>query len=110
MPVTFDRAAQPAVIRLAGKIDIAVASELKDLLLAALGLASEVHISLEQASSLDVTAVQLLWAAERQARASGGAVLLEGAVPEGLSVALKEAGFEPLACAARLADVDEAHA
>jgi hypothetical protein len=36
----------------------------------------------------------LLWAAEREARASGVGFALSGELPEGVSAALKDAGFE----------------
>ncbi len=94
MPVSFNRSAVPPVIRLEGPIDIAVAGELKEVLLEALATGVEVHVGLETATSIDVTAVQLLWAAEREAKASGVAMQLEGPVPEPLRATLREAGFE----------------
>ena len=65
MPVTFDPGAEPGLIRLEGEIDISQADELKRVLLAALQEKHEVRIALESASGMDITAVQLLWAAER---------------------------------------------
>ncbi len=94
MPVTFDRTVQPAVIRLEGEIDIAVAAALKTLLLEALTSEKEVRISMEAVTGMDVTAVQLLWAAERQAQVSGTVLAIEGPLPEALSTAVRDAGFE----------------
>ena len=94
MPVTFDRSEAPGVIRLEGDIDIASAAQLKEVLLEALALRGEAQISLETATGIDITAVQLLWAAEREAKASGVVLALKGPVPETLRATLHEAGFE----------------
>jgi len=96
VPVTFDRSATPAVIRLEGEVDIGSARALKEVLLEALAAGVEARISLESATGIDVTAVQLLWAAEQQARASSLVLALQGPVPEALRAGLREAGFERL--------------
>ena len=93
MPVIFDRAATPAVLRLEGEVDIADARRLREILLEALGEGAGARISLETATGLDVTAIQLLWAAEREARASGIVLALEGPVPPPLRAAVEAAGF-----------------
>ncbi|HEX4312203.1 MAG TPA: STAS domain-containing protein [Acidobacteriaceae bacterium] len=95
MAIRFDRDKTPAVVRLEGEIDIASAAELKQVLLVALA-AGDTRISLEIATGLDATAVQMLWAAERAARASGTVLTLEGSVPETLRATLRAAGFQPL--------------
>jgi anti-anti-sigma regulatory factor len=82
------------VIRLEDAIGIACAAELKKLLLQALESGKEVSVSLEGATDLDVTAVQLLWAAVRKKRKSGAGIVLVGAMPETLSTAFADAGFE----------------
>lgn len=99
MPVTFDRSAEPGVVRLEGALDIADAAELKQALLEALASQQQSRISLESATGIDITTVQLLWAAERERTASGAALVLEGPVPEALSAMVREAGFDrfPLA-------------
>ena len=51
-------------------------------------------MDLESATELDVTALQLLWAAEREARGSGVGFTLAGRVPEEISVAVSDAGFK----------------
>ncbi|MGC2301181.1 MAG: STAS domain-containing protein [Acidobacteriaceae bacterium] len=94
MPVTFDRSEAAGVVRLEGDIDIASAAQLKEVLLEALAQRGEARISLETATGIDVTAVQLLWAAEREAKASGVVMALQGPVPETLRATLREAGFE----------------
>jgi anti-anti-sigma factor len=92
--VTFDRSVTPRVIRLEGEIDIASARALKEALLEALTSDGESRISLAAVTGMDATAVELLWAAERDAKAAGVALALEGPVPKPLREALREAGFE----------------
>jgi len=96
VPVTFDRSATPGLIRLEGEVNIGSARALKAVLLEALAAGAEARISLESATGIDVTAVQLLWAAEREARASGVVLGLSGPVPEALRASLRGAGFERL--------------
>jgi anti-anti-sigma factor len=84
----------PGVIRLEGEMDIGSAAELKAVLEEALAARRETRISLETATGIDVTTVQLLWAAEREARARGMVLALEGPVPEVLRTTLRNAGFE----------------
>jgi anti-anti-sigma regulatory factor len=81
-------------ICLEGTIDIAFAAELKTTLLGALGRGCSVCLSLASNADLDVTAIQLLWAAEREAKSSSVDFKLAGPIPEPLHMALKEAGFE----------------
>ncbi len=107
MPVRFDRSETPGVIRLEGAVDIGCAAELKAALLEALTSKGEARISVETATGIDVTAVQLLWAAEREARVSGMVLALEGPVPEALRATLLEAGFERFPCAEDPEPVDE---
>jgi hypothetical protein len=53
-----------------------------------------VRVSLEGATDLDVTAVQLLWAAGRKAKGSGVAYSIADAPPELVLAALSEAGLQ----------------
>jgi anti-anti-sigma regulatory factor len=95
MGISLDKSEAGAVISLAGTIDITCAAELKVLLLEALDSGTEVLISLGDAIDLDVTAIQLLWAAQRQARQSTVGFEVSGQVPEPISTAIAEAGFQP---------------
>jgi anti-anti-sigma factor len=90
---TLDATVVDRVIRLQGPVDIASAAGLKQQLQEALQSGDEIRISLQEVSELDVTAVQLLWAARRAARAAGVGfqVLLPPAEVVGL---LAEAGLE----------------
>ena len=94
MPVTLEQVDALSLIRLEGAIGIGCAAELKRLLLLALGSGREVRVSRQEAADLDVTAVQLLWAAARQAQASGAGFSFAGPISKDLSAALSEAGLQ----------------
>jgi len=94
MPVTLEQSETQRLIRLEGAIHIACAAELKTLLLTALDSGSEVCVSLGGATGLDATSIQLLWAAERQARATGSGFAFVGTVQESLSISLGDEGFD----------------
>ena len=96
MPVTFDRSETPGVIRLEGAIDIGCAAELKQALLEALASKGTARISFESATGMDVTAVQLLWAAARHAKSAGVGFAIESQVPETVSAVLAQAGLGSL--------------
>jgi hypothetical protein len=64
------------------------------LLLKVLVPSREVRVSLDQATDLDVTAIELLWAAERAARSTDVHFALAGQVPRRISSAMADAGFE----------------
>lgn len=94
MPITLNQNEGLCLIRMEGEINISSAAELKKLLIEGLASGSELRVDLERATELDVTALQLLWAAEREARGLGAGFTLAGRVPEEISVALSDAGFE----------------
>ncbi len=94
MPVTLENGKGCSVIHLEGAIGIADARGLKDLLLQVLRQENEVRVSLERATDLDVTAVQLLWAVEREARLVGVPLMLIGVAPDEISAALADVGFD----------------
>ncbi len=94
MPVTVEQSAAQSVIRLEGEINIGCAAELKDLLLQGLASGKELRVNVGRASELDVTALQLLWAAEREARKSAIKFVLAGAVPDEIKTIATDAGFE----------------
>jgi len=91
--IALEESEMQSVIRLEGVIDISSASELKELLIAVLGAGREVRISLEGARDLDVTAVELLWAAEREAVKAGIKLSPAASVPVPISASLEEAGL-----------------
>jgi anti-anti-sigma regulatory factor len=92
--IALKQSKRSSEIRLEGAIDIAAAAELKKLLLRACGSGKAVRVALDEATDLDVTAVQLIWAARRSAEGAGVAFALSGAVPESVSSALGYAGLQ----------------
>jgi anti-anti-sigma regulatory factor len=94
MSVSLDLGEAQCLMRLEGKIDINSAAELKKLLLLALQSGKEVRLDLGQATDLDVTAMQLLWAANREARKLGSTFAVAGHLPESICTVVSEAGFE----------------
>jgi anti-anti-sigma regulatory factor len=94
MPVTLEQGEAQSVIDLEGAIDIACATELKKVLLQALESGRAVRVAVEHATDLDVTAVQLLWAAGREAKGLGLEFTLAGTMPEEISATLADAGLE----------------
>jgi anti-anti-sigma factor len=92
--ITLDQNEGQCLIRLEGEVDISSAAELKKLLLEALASGRGLRMDLERTTELDVTALQLLWAAEREARGSGVGFSVLGRVPEEISAALSDAGFK----------------
>ena len=94
MPVTLEQKDALAFIQLEGAIDVGCAAELKELLMEKLKSSSAVYVSLESATGLDVTAVQLLWAAAREAQRLGVEFRFKGQMPEALRCGLAEVGME----------------
>ncbi len=97
MPLTLESSDSLSKISLEGEIDIGCAAELQGLLVHALGSSKEVQVSLGSATDLDVTAVQLIWAARRAASASAVEFAVTGPVSEPLASTLLQAGFEDFA-------------
>jgi anti-anti-sigma regulatory factor len=91
--VTLEQDGLQCLIRLDGEVDISVAAGLKKLLLEALASGKDVRVDLEQTAALTIPALQLFWAAEREATAAGRSFTLVGQVPEAVSAAAGEAGF-----------------
>jgi len=72
------------VLGLAGEIDIRCAAELKNILLLALKLGKNLQLNLSAASEMDITAVQLLWAAAAEAEREGREFVLDVPLPQAI--------------------------
>jgi len=94
MPITVNQNEMVYVVQFEGAIDIACASELKKHLMEGLASGKDVQVDLERATDIDVTALQLLWAAKREAERSGVTVAVVGRVPDTVSFVAHDAGFE----------------
>lgn len=94
MPITFEQSEAQCLVHLEGEIKIPFAAELKRALVEALTAGKDLCIHLERATELDITALQLLWVAEREAKKSGLRFTAAGSVPEEIRAVAKAAGFE----------------
>jgi hypothetical protein len=92
--VTLEQSETLHLLRLEGAVDIGCAAEFKGLLSQALGSGCAIRVSVEGATDLDVTAVELLWAAEREASKAGVGFSFAGPAPADVSAALGEAGLQ----------------
>jgi anti-anti-sigma regulatory factor len=92
--VTFDQSDEQCLLRLEGGITIGVAAELKAHLQQALASGKALRVDLQQATELDITALQLLWAAGCEAKESGREFRLAGKLPPEIATAATEAGME----------------
>jgi anti-anti-sigma factor len=99
--ITVDRSGAISMVRLEGEVDINSAMELKERLMEALAGGGEVKLDLSAASALDITAFQLIWAAERAAKKAEVAFSVTKLVPEQIVSMLIDAGLEPLPESAR---------
>lgn len=92
MSVTGEQHATHLLIRMENAVSFTSADELKKLLIEGLASGKEVQLDLERAEEIDVTVMQLLWAAEREAERAG--LGLVSHVSEAAAAAAREAGFE----------------
>ncbi len=83
-------------IELDGELNISSATGLKEKLARALESGEGIRVSLAGVSGLDITAMQLLWAARRQAELAGIPFTFAHPVPDQLAAGLRDAGI-PLA-------------
>jgi anti-anti-sigma regulatory factor len=81
-----------SVIRLAGELTLTSAAELKNLLLQGLASGNDLRLDLEQAEAIDITLMQLLWAAGREADRKGVSLAIQ--MSDVAAMAAQDAGFE----------------
>lgn len=94
MAVIVEQSEGECRVRIEGEINIAAAAELKKMLIAALAPGKNVRVELEGVAGIDITTLQLLWAAEREARRLGVGFAVAGAGTETLAAVVAEAGLE----------------
>ena len=82
-------------LELDGELNISSAEELKEKLVRALESGTGIQVSLAGVSALDITAVQLLWAAKRQAGMAGIPFTFAHPLPDWIVTQLREAGISP---------------
>ena len=92
MAVTIERQESQSLIRLEGDFTLTSAAELKDMLLEGLASGNDLRLDLEHAGEIDITVMQLLWAAGREADRTGAGIAIR--VSDAAGLAAREAGFE----------------
>jgi len=97
------------VVALEGRADIAEAAQLKNALLEAAAAQAGLRVEVSRATAVDVTAVQLLWAAQRQARQTGKPFEIAGPWNAEAEAQLKEMGLYPSQLFAPLREERNAH-
>lgn len=91
MPVTVQRHESRWVISLEGQLSVTCAAELKILLLEWLAATKDLELDLERAEEIDITIMQLLWAAAREAAQTGRGIA--GRASGAAITAVRETGF-----------------
>ncbi len=92
MAVTMDRQESQSLIRLEGEFTVTSATELKERLLECLAAGNNLLLDLERAEEIDITLLQLLWAAGREADRAGAKIAIR--LSDAAATAAREAGFE----------------
>jgi anti-anti-sigma regulatory factor len=96
MPISIEQNDGSSLISIEGTITISSAAELKLVILQGLALRQKLSFDLQNAAELDITALQLLWATEREANIIGLPATITGQVPDHIDVAAVNAGFRTL--------------
>ncbi len=92
MPLTVEQDQSAWLIRVEGEFTVTSASELKKMLIEGLASAKHLQVDLTQAEEIDVSLLQLLWAAARDASRQSGALV--SGVSEAAAAAARDAGFD----------------
>jgi anti-anti-sigma regulatory factor len=90
--LTLERNETHCVVRLEGDCSMTSAAQLKALLLDGLASASELWVDLENVGEIDISVLQLLWAAYRAAARQNREVVSR--VPAAIQSLARDAGFE----------------
>jgi ABC-type transporter Mla MlaB component len=94
MSISLEHSESVCTLRISGEVNIDSATDLKDLLLEGLATGKALRTNLRDATHLDITAMQLLWAVERAFSVPGKKFSVDGPIPNGIALAFAEAGFE----------------
>ena len=97
MPVVIEQSATGSTMRLDGDVGISAALELWGALNKAVASGLELKVDLAGVTALDITTLQLLWAARQAAANADTKLHLAGPMPEAMERAIDLAGLESLA-------------
>jgi len=82
------------IVRLEGEAGLGSAAELKRLLLEGVSSGRSLVLDLKNVEAVDISILQLLWAAVREATLSGSTIELRAS--EAMAAAMRESGFDRL--------------
>jgi anti-anti-sigma regulatory factor len=100
MPVTLDQDEARCTLRIDGEATISISVSLKEHLVHALALEAPVYIDLNGITDVDITALQLFWAAHREAESLGKELTFSSPLPELILTTLQHADLKlPVAAA-----------
>ncbi|MGD1093837.1 MAG: STAS domain-containing protein [Bryobacteraceae bacterium] len=94
MPVTFQQDESRCLIKLEGQVTLTSAAELKTLLLEWLAARKGLEMDLVGTEEIDITILQLLWAATREATGRGVGIVWR--VSNAAAAAARDAGFDDM--------------
>ena len=92
MPLTVDHNESYWLIRLEGECGVGLAAELRARLLEGLASGRAIRVDLESLEAVDITVIQLLWAAGLESRQTGAQMTIGAS--EAFAGAVRDAGFE----------------
>jgi anti-sigma B factor antagonist len=91
MPVTLQQDESHCLIKLEGEVTLTSAAELRTLLLEWLAARKDLEMDLEGAEEIDITVLQLLWAASREAAGRGAGIVWR--LSSAAAAAARDSGF-----------------
>ena len=94
MSLTLQQHDSTCLLQLDGRITIASAIELKQLLVEWLASGKDLDLNLSGAEEIDITTMQLLWTAAREATRAGVSMTVRAS--EAASNAVRSAGFSEI--------------
>ena len=92
MPITREPQGAHSLLRLEGEVKLSSAKELQGLLLECQASGGDLQLDLERTGEIDITLLQLLVAAGREAARSGAGIT--AGVSQAAAAAAREAGFD----------------
>jgi anti-anti-sigma regulatory factor len=91
MPLTLERDESRWLLRMEGQITLTSAGELKQLLLEWAAAGKDLELDLQHVEEIDITILQLLWAAAREAGRMGREMVTRASAAA--AAAARDAGF-----------------
>ena len=101
MSVMIEQGAIFSTVRLGGDIGICAAVELRGVLIEAISSGLDIKVEFAGVTALDITTLQLLWAADLAADRAGTKLLQSGPIPAAVEAAMDLARIERLTVSSR---------